>query len=1488
MEQEHTLWEAYPLSDLQQGMLFHSLAAPKEGVYLQQFVADLQEAVDVSCLMRAWQHLAERHSALRTSFDWENRETPLQIVHPRVDIPWEQQDWREHPIERKERELEAFLAVDRQLDFDLARPPLFRLTLIRFAEAQYQLVWTSHHALFDGRSRLILLQELFAIYQALRVGDASPLPKAVSFRLHVEWLQAQEFDRSAPFWRDLVTGYENPRLSPAGLSQQQNFAKIQANERETLRLSSLLSSSLRSVATKHDLTLNTLIQGVWAILISRYSGQRRIIFGATRAGRNSGPEQMAQAVGLLINTVPMAVDVDPDAQLLPWLQQLRALWMAMRAHEHTPLSKIQAWSSISAGVSLFDSVVSFETYELNAHLRKQSEQWGYRTFQLRGQNNYPISISGYDGQEILLTIDFDPRLYGREFISRMVGIFHTVLVGLPDNLSQPLSTLSLLTAAERRNIEIAWNQTRREYPRDISVYQIFENNAERIPDSTAIVFADRKLTYRELNANANQLAHYLRRVGVGPDVLVAICADRSLDMVVAILGVLKAGGAYVPLDPSYPKERLAFMLEDCNAQILLAHKSTLGTLPATTATILILDSEWELIEQEAKNNLQNRTTEENLAYVIYTSGSTGKPKGVSMPHRAVSNLINWQLADSTVGEGGRTLQFASPSFDVSFQEIFATLCAGGTLIVPEPMLHKDFAILSKLIDEQRIERLFLPVVGLQQLAEMIGASCTLPRSLREIIVSGEQLIISPAIVHLFEMLPGCTLYNQYGPTETHVVSSHKLTGPPGDWPSLPPLGRPVANTQIYLLDSNRNPVPVDIPGELYIGGTQVSRGYYDRPEMTNERFLSNPFTQEHGARLYKTGDLARYQPDGNIEFLGRIDNQVKIRGFRIEVGEIESVLKLHPAVEECAVVVREDQPGNKRLIAYVKAADSAAARARELRNLLMQKLPDYMVPSIVAFLDVLPLTPNGKINRRALAAKDPGQPETEQDYVAPRTPTEELLSEIWHEVFGLEKVGIEDSFFDLGGHSLLAARLAARMSIVLKQKVSIKFLLSHPTIASLAEGLSASESPTMPFEQNGSVPSEDRAFSELISPCLTVERRPLISLLATGKIPAVQAAAIGYLPDEWLAQEYLSRSEIIDQWYQNLPEIAAVQETSFGRIAIIHVPRFRSEVYDDPSNLVDAVIKILDLAGRNGARVVSLTGLIPSATDYGRAIETVRANRNGLPAVTTGHATTVSAVVLSIQKIAQLAGRDLRQERIGFLGLGSIGSATLDLMLRCLPHPAQITLCDIYQSASMIRAKEIINNSGFRGTIRIVASYPQVPAEFYESTLIIGATNVPEVLDIRQLKPGTMIVDDSAPQCYSISGAIRRLETEHDVLFTDGGVLRSPQPINVLRYLPRVKEAALPLAARERLLRHNPLQITGCVFSSILTASFQDIKPTLGFVGSEEAFDNYQKLCQLGFSAADLHAMDYVVSDNLISSFRNKFGKTADHFETTPGASSKS
>jgi amino acid adenylation domain-containing protein len=658
------------------------------------------------------------------------------------------------------------------------------------------------------------------------------------------------------------------------------------------------------------------------------------------------------------------------------------------------------------------------------------------------------------GKRFKLTAQVDQRLNPGRITGYMGAALRSLVSALEESPQTPALELSILPESERQQL-VAFNATHASYPTDKSIHQLFEEQAQRLPTSIAVRFGAQALTYAELDAKANQLARYLRTLGVGPDRLVGLCIERSLEMVIGLLAVLKAGGAYVPLDPNYPPERLRYMLQDAAPEAVLTQECLKATLADIQVPLISLPEKLQELAGSSCEPLPvGEQTPQHLVYVIYTSGSTGRPKGTAMPHAAMVNLVHWHRTALRPGAGRRVLQFAALSFDVAFQEIFSTLCTGGTLVLLNEWVRRDPGALAQLLQEVAIQRLFVPPLMLQSLAEHFKTTGDTVSRLEEVITAGEQLRVSPEIVGFFERHPDCRLHNHYGPTETHVVTALSLAGAPHEWPLLPAIGRPIANTQIHILNEKRQPVPVGAPGEIYIGGLGLARGYVGRPELTAQRFIDAPIEADGERRLYRTGDVGRWRQDGVIEYLGRNDDQVKIRGFRIELGEIEAQLGLHADVKEAAVVVRDDARGEKRLVAYVTRRGESHPGAEELRAHLKERLPEHMLPGAFVLLDSLPLTPSGKLNRRALPAPQLDAYVT-REYAAPVGRTEQELVRIWQELLQVSPIGRLDNFFELGGHSLHGMKLVVRVEGALGVRLPVAAVFQYPTIQRMADEILA-------------------------------------------------------------------------------------------------------------------------------------------------------------------------------------------------------------------------------------------------------------------------------------------------------------------------------------------------------------------------------------------------------------------------------------------------
>ncbi len=1034
----------YRATPFQQGMLFNRVLAKNTGVDIEQIVFDMREDLDVPAFKSAWKRIMERHEVFRSSFHWEELEEPIVKVQAQVPLPFAYHDWRKLPPTEQEAQLDCLMQTERCLGFDLAAAPLMRLTLCQLESRRFQMIWTFEHLLLDGRSFTLVIKEVFRIYESLRNGHEQELTAVRPYRDYVEWLEDQNFSKAETYWRSLLKGFtaptpivaDQPRLIAGSAGYGEHFGQLSVRQ----------TQELKDLATAKGITLNTLVQGAWALLLSRHSGEEDIVFGATRAGRKSTIAGAESMVGLFINTTPVRLRVRPEMSLIQWLQEVREQQFQIRNYERTPLRMIQEWSQVPKGTLLFDSLVVFERSSLNAVLRAEGGAWLNRHFRVIDQTNYPVTLFAYGEPALLLKLSHDEGRMGKDEAARISSHLETLLSGMPANLEKKLGDIYMLPAAEREQVLVEWNHTEKPYPAASCLHEVIAAQSRKTPKATALVCGDRELSYQQVYAYANRVADRLQKLGVGPEVLVGVCMDVSVETVAVLLGVLKAGGAYVPLDPDYPKERLVFMLQDSQAAVLLTQSKYADAFADAKTTLVCLDEgsgHWSLEREEPLINPPSKAVSDNLAYVLYTSGSTGQPKGVMVTHRNILNFFAGM--DERLGtEPGVWLAVTTISFDISVLELFWTLARGFKVVLQRRGVN--------LVGEmaQQIRR--HGVTHLQctpSMAEMFvrepearEALC----SLQQLLLGGEAL--SPELVRNLD-IPG-KLLNMYGPTETTVWSTTCEVDKKAKQISI---GRPIANTEVYILDKNLQPTGIGVPGELFIGGAGVARGYWRRDELTQEKFVPHPFRHQPGARLYKTGDRARFLGDGTIQYIGRLDQQVKVRGFRIELGEIEATLRQHADISEVVADLKGTTASNIRLTAYIVPVKKPGPDLAGMREWLRRRLPEHMVPSNFVLLDKLPHTPNGKIDRQALLALEV-ESRASEGSIPPRSDIEARLAEIWCRVLDLQQIGIHDNFFECGGHSLLAMKATAEVRANLDKKASLVQLYQHPTIYGLAQDLS--------------------------------------------------------------------------------------------------------------------------------------------------------------------------------------------------------------------------------------------------------------------------------------------------------------------------------------------------------------------------------------------------------------------------------------------------
>ena len=1046
-----------PLSYNQQGLWVLSQLMPETGLYQIPKAVRLTGRLNVAALQQTLDFIVARHEALRTTFATVDG-VPMQLIADAFPLEMPVQDLSDMPESDREKEAQRILDSEARRPFDLANEPLIRSLLLRLGEEEHILLVTTHHIVTDGWSMGIFHRELMELYEAFAAGRPSPLAELqIQYPdyavWHRDWFKGSIYDSQLSYWKQQFATLP-PVLELPTDHTRPNFQAYQAyrGDQQTLRLSKEMTRRVNDFCRAEEVTPFMTLLAAFKVLLHRYTGEEDIAVGSPIAGRCMSETE--PLIGLFVNVLALRANLSGNPTFRELLGRVKDTALGGYANQDLPFETLVR--ELQPNRTLAHNPIFQVMFVLQNAPVPPLEFGGLKISHVQVDNvttNFDLTLDIVERDEqYLIKFECNADLFEPETITRMMGHLEMLITGMLENPAQRISELPMLTPDERRQLLVEWADTKTDYPAKC-VHELFEEQASRTPDAIAVVFDGEQLTYRELNRQANRLANYLRTLGVGADTLVGVHMERSAQLVVAMLAIIKAGGAYLPLDLSYPKERMAFMMADAQAPVLLTERKLAGGLPETDATIVCIDDSGELISSFSAQTPDNLATTESLIYVIYTSGSTGSPKGVAVTHRAVNRLIlNTNYVDVTPAD--RIAQASNSSFDAATFEIWGALLHGARLIgIPRDVTlsPKRFA---EEIQRQQISIMFLTTALFNQIARdtphafasmrqlMFGGEAVDPNWVREILTQGAP----ERLVHV------------YGPTEsTTFATAHLIESVPATANTIP-IGRPISNTQTYILDPNLNPVPVGVPGELYLGGDGLARDYLNRPELTTEKFIHKPWSR-NGARLYKTGDVVRYLADGSIEFVGRKDHQVKIRGFRIELGEIETALAEHANVGECVVTVTQEECGDKRLVAYFTPAKEVETTVAELRDFLKQKLPDYMVPAVFVPLASLPLSPNGKVDRRALPAPELTLPTASSGFVGARDELELKLIKIWEKVLPVRPIGIDDNFFDLGGHSLLAVRLFALIEESFDRNLPLATLFQAPTVRELANVVRAESWP---------------------------------------------------------------------------------------------------------------------------------------------------------------------------------------------------------------------------------------------------------------------------------------------------------------------------------------------------------------------------------------------------------------------------------------------
>ncbi|MDZ7959081.1 MAG: amino acid adenylation domain-containing protein [Aulosira sp. DedQUE10] len=1038
-----------PLSFAQIRLWFLEQLEPGSSTYNLSRALKLQGALNITALEESLTEIIRRHEILRTTFTCVD-EQPTQVINSNCSIKIPIINLEDLSVEVREAEVKKLLKQEAQKSFDLSKNPLFHTLLLQLAAQEYVLIFTIHHIIADGWSAGVIVRELAALYESFCTGKPSPLPELSiqygDFAIwQRQWLQGKILQQQINYWKQQLGG----SLPVLELPTDRPRTAIQtfAGRKQFFTISPTLTTALKTLSQQEGVTLFMTLLAAFQTLLYRYTGQEDILVGSPIANRNRA--EIEELIGFFVNTIVLRTNLAGNLSFRDLLKRVREVTLGAYSHQDLPFEQLVEELQPERNFShtpLFQVMFALQNAPM-AELKLPGLSINVEEVDTE-TSRFDLTLFLTENHQGLMGIfEYNSDLFDADTITRIQGHFQTLLEAIIANPEQDLSNLPILTKPELQQLLIGQNDTQIDYP-SVCIHQLFEAQVEQTPNAVAVVFEDEQLTYRELNQRANQLANYLQNLGVGAEVLVGICVERSLEMIVALLGILKAGGAYVPLDPAYPQERLGYMLADSQLAVLLTQKSLLANLPSHNAQVVCLDEEWERISQQNTSNLTHKLTPENLAYLIYTSGSTGKPKGVQISHGAVINFLTAMRQKPGLTQQDILLSVTTLSFDIAALEIYLPLIVGAQTIIVSRQVASDGIELAKLLTASGAT----VMQATPATWRMLLAAGWRGNQQLKILCGGEALDYT-----LAQQLQqrGKEVWNLYGPTETTI------------WSAVYPvknnvaIAHPIANTQFYILDASNQLVPMGVAGELHIGGAGLARGYLHQPELTAQKFISNPFNLDSASRLYKTGDLVRYRADGTIEFLGRIDNQVKLRGFRIELGEIEAVLNQHPSVQISMVVVREDEPGNQRLIAYIVPQPAQTLAIAEIRHLLAEKVPNYMLPAAFVTLDKLPLTPNGKIDRRALPTPDTTRTNLEVVFVAPRNTIEEAIAKIWQQVLGAAQVGVNDNFFELGGHSLLATQVISRLRKTLAIDLPLRALFAYPTVAELATTIQKTTTPKL-------------------------------------------------------------------------------------------------------------------------------------------------------------------------------------------------------------------------------------------------------------------------------------------------------------------------------------------------------------------------------------------------------------------------------------------
>ena len=1458
----------FSLSEGQKSLWFLYQLSPESAAYNLVFSSKLTPLVDIESMEAAFRALFERHPMLSATFHQVNGD-PVQRIQSGKTI-----DFREHDASgMNDDQIKKLIEKHAEFPFDLENGPLIRLELFRNDQSSHIVLLSMHHIISDAWSVSLLMNDLIESYFSIKSGKVPNLdPIEYSYQDYVNWqgnnlsgpykIRASEywlsFLEGAPTSIDLPTDHPRPNV--------QTFN----GGRHSFILEDDLASRVLDLAQNQNTTLYTTMLAAYNALFHRYCDQDDIVVGSPMAGRNQ--KELGDMLGYFVNMVPLRSRTHDDPSFIDFLDRTSGSVNGAIENQDYPFS----W--IINDLKMQRDPARSPLFQISFAMERVPgvDEQGIAVF-LIGKGGHQFSVGDMTVEtidlnlrqaqfEITLVIEesdgqifgcwqYNRDLFELETIEKLSKTFSLLLKNVTQNPGIKISEIELLSQEESELIISSWNSTESDYPRDKGIHHLVEEQAIKTPDAIAVRLSEQEITYAELEKFANNVAGTLIDRGIGTDHSVAIMVERDALMVAVMLGVLKSGAHYVPIDPDYPLHRIQQMLHDSGCSLLFVSAETDHLAPPDFANVF-------LVEECAK--ITNPITSppfdaDNLAYVIYTSGSTGEPKGVEISHSAAVNFLTSMRKIPGITRLDRLLALTTLSFDISILEIFLPLITGAEVVIATREDARDGRRISRLLNDHSVTIMQATPATWRILMESGWEG----RNGLKILCGGEAM---PRDLADFLVNSADEVWNMYGPTETTVWSTCIRVFPSEEKLSI---GKPISNTNIYILDDNDNIQPISFVGEICIGGAGLARGYRRREELTNERFIEVEIPGQGFQRLYRTGDLGRWLPDGTLECLGRIDFQTKLRGFRIELGEIEFALIDHEEVSSSVVVKRDDLPGGEALVAYfVIDSEFSNDLLNSIKEHLRDRLPGVMVPAYFVNLESLPLMPNKKIDRRALPAPESGNIRLNHDYIPPRTITETKITEILSDAFNNPTVGIKDNFFDMGGDSLLAVKILSRISNALEKEIPLEVFFRFPTIERFAQFVDSSE---FMEDVSETLPSGEEIDTEYLSFQFIDDDDGKESF------PNLDAVALSYIPESFSEVTGLSKAELINDWFGNKARLTNSYTTKWGTIGLVMLPIVEADLYNDSNSIRSIIMDGLRLSAELGASKVSLTGILPLVTQDGLdVINWMRENDEEvtLPIVTTGNATRCATIIISVEGILARSGRDMSELRVSFIGLDSMGKGTLDLMLDVLPHPRGIIMSDLYQQEDRLKEfQDQLLASGFAGEIDICSCDTKLSDKVYEAELIIAVSNIPNIINIDKVRSGTMIVDYSFPSSFSVINAARRAEQNGDLIFTSGGQLRLGQQIEEIIYLPRVAEEMLEIINPEKMqsiIIRDSREMTGCILASIFTEMDSGVGVTLGKFTDAEALSHYKFINGLGLGPARLQMQSYFVTDEAVEKFRGQ------------------